>query len=157
MSRACARTIGLRIRISRHDGASARCSASNHPDQPNAPCPFTPPSKTLSTSSAISHPATRTASSEKKLSGRGELRQPHELELGRPDFPRPIRVRVTEPLRLLRFPAAASPSRWSSISAFKTRSAKAFFSSSNSPLGTFACHITRWRYGIPSLRRPLKK
>jgi hypothetical protein len=69
--------------ISRRDGASARCSASNHPDQPTAFCPLTPPSKTLSTSSAISHPAARTASFEKKLSGRGELRQPHELELGR--------------------------------------------------------------------------
>ena len=30
-----------------------RCSVSNRPDQPNASCPFTPPSKTLSTSSAI--------------------------------------------------------------------------------------------------------
>jgi hypothetical protein len=87
MSRACARTIELRIRISRRDGASARCSASNRPDQPNASRPFTPPSKTLSTSGAISQPAARTASSEKKLSGRGERRQPHELELGRPDFP----------------------------------------------------------------------
>ncbi len=36
MSGACARTIGLRIRISRRDGASAKCSASNHPDQPSA-------------------------------------------------------------------------------------------------------------------------
>jgi transposase-like protein len=44
--RACARTIGLRIRISRHDGASARCSVSNRPDQPSASCPFTPLSKT---------------------------------------------------------------------------------------------------------------
>jgi hypothetical protein len=44
----------------------------------------------------ISHPAARSASSEKKLSGRGELRQPHELELGRADFPRPIQVHVTE-------------------------------------------------------------
>ena len=98
MTRAYARTIGPRIRISRRDGASARCSGSNRPDQPNASCPFTPPSKTLSTSSAISHPATRTASSETKLSGRGELRQPHELELGRPDFPRPIQVHGTERL-----------------------------------------------------------
>src|SRR5689334_16968765 len=57
---------------------------------------FTPPSKTLSTSSAISHPAAHSASSEKKLSGRGERRQPHELELGRADFPRPIQVHVTE-------------------------------------------------------------
>jgi hypothetical protein len=55
-----------------------------------------------STSSAISHPAARSASSEKKLSGRGELRQPHELELGRADFPRPIQVHVTEPTRELR-------------------------------------------------------
>src|SRR5579864_3812467 len=102
MSRACARTIGLRIRTSRHDGASARCSVSNRPDQPNASCPFTPPSKTLSTSSAISHPTARSASSEKKLSGRGELRQPHELELGRADFPRPIQVHVTEPSLPLR-------------------------------------------------------
>jgi Polysaccharide biosynthesis/export protein len=29
----CARTIGLKIRISRHDGTSARCGASNRPDQ----------------------------------------------------------------------------------------------------------------------------
>ena len=34
-TRAYARTIGPRIRISRHDGASARCSVSNRPDQPN--------------------------------------------------------------------------------------------------------------------------
>jgi putative transposase len=33
---------------------SARCSASNHPDQPSASCPSTPLSKTPSTSSAIS-------------------------------------------------------------------------------------------------------
>ena len=36
-------------------------------------------------------------------------------------------------LRLLRFPAAAFAARWSSISAFRTRSAKAFFDSSSSP------------------------
>ena len=52
-SRACAQTIGLRVRISRHDGVSVRCSVSNRPDQLNASCPFTPPSETLSTSSAI--------------------------------------------------------------------------------------------------------
>ena len=51
---ACARTIELRIRISRHEGANARCSGSNRPDQPSASCPFTPLSKTPSTSSAIS-------------------------------------------------------------------------------------------------------
>src|SRR6185312_824978 len=96
-ARAYARTIGLRIRTSRHDGASARCSVANRPDQRNGSYPFTPPSKTLSTFNAITHPAARSVSSEKKLSGRGELRQPHELELGRADFPRPIQVHVTEP------------------------------------------------------------
>jgi putative transposase len=52
----------VRIRINRHDGASVRCSGSNRPDQPNGSCPFTPPSKTRSTSSVISHPAARFAS-----------------------------------------------------------------------------------------------
>ena len=66
------KTIGLRIRINRHDGASVRCSGSNHPDQPNGSCPFTPPSKTRSTSNAISYLAARSASSETKHSGRGE-------------------------------------------------------------------------------------
>ena len=58
-TRACARTIGLRIRISRHDGASGRCSGSNRPDQLNASCRFTPPFTIRSTSSAISLPAAR--------------------------------------------------------------------------------------------------
>ena len=53
-------------------GAKARCSGSNRPDQPSASCLFTPLSTTHSTSSAISHPATRSASSETKRSGRGE-------------------------------------------------------------------------------------
>jgi IS1 family transposase len=51
-------------------------------------CPFTPSSKTLSPSSAISHPAARSASSEKTLSGRGELRPQPEPELGLPIFAR---------------------------------------------------------------------
>ena len=72
MSRGCARTIGPRIRINRHDGASAKCSGSNRPDQPSASCPFTPPFTTRSTSSVISHPAARFASYETKRSGRGE-------------------------------------------------------------------------------------
>jgi hypothetical protein len=72
MSRGCARTIGLRIRINRHGGASARCSVSNRRDQPSASCPFMPPFTTRSTSSAISHPAARSASCETKRSGRGE-------------------------------------------------------------------------------------
>ena len=43
-SRACARTIAPRIRINQHGGGSARCSASNRRDQPNAFYPFRPPS-----------------------------------------------------------------------------------------------------------------
>jgi hypothetical protein len=109
-TRAYARTIRLRIHISLFADASARCNVSSRPDQLNASFPFTPPSKTLSTSSAISHPAARSGSSVKKLSGRGEPRQPHELELGRADFPRPIQVHVTEPwlalLASLKVPAA---------------------------------------------------
>ena len=81
MSRACGRTIGPRIRISRRDDANARCSGSNRPDQPNGSCPFMPPSTTRSTSSAISRPATRSASSETKRSGRGEPRRQHKAEL----------------------------------------------------------------------------
>src|ERR1700761_4754616 len=42
----------------------------NRPDQPNGSCPFTPPFTTRSTSSAISLPAARFASSETKHSGR---------------------------------------------------------------------------------------
>ena len=61
-SRACARTIGLRIRINRHDGGNGKCNGSNRPDQPSASCPFTPPSTTRSTSSVISLPAVRFAS-----------------------------------------------------------------------------------------------
>ena len=72
MSRGCARTIGPRIRINRPDGASARYSGSNRPDQPNNSCPFTQPATTLSTSSVISLPAARFASYETKLSRRGE-------------------------------------------------------------------------------------
>jgi hypothetical protein len=58
--------------LNRHDGASARCSGSNRPDQSSASCPFTPPSKTRSTTNAISYLAARSASSETKHSGRGE-------------------------------------------------------------------------------------
>jgi hypothetical protein len=72
MNRACARTIGPRILTSRYDDASARCSASNRPDQHNGSYPFTPSSKTLSMSSAISHPVALSAPSERKPSGRGE-------------------------------------------------------------------------------------
>jgi hypothetical protein len=58
---------------------------------------FTPPSKTLSTSSAISHPAARSASSEAKRSGHVEPPPWPESELGFPVFARPNSVRVTAP------------------------------------------------------------
>ena len=72
-----------------HDGAGARCSVSNRPDQPNDFRLFTPPSKTRLTSSAISHPAARSASSETKRSGRGELVPQPEPEGRLPIFTRP--------------------------------------------------------------------
>jgi hypothetical protein len=80
--RPCARTIGLGIRISRHDGASAKYRVSDRSDQPDVYCPFTPPFKTPSTSSAIFHPAARSATSEKKISGRGEPPPRSEPEPG---------------------------------------------------------------------------
>jgi len=89
----------VRAGISRHDGASARCSVSNRLDQPSASCPFTPPSTTPSTSSVISHPAARCASSAKTLSKRGELLPQPEPELGLPSSPGPNLVRVTTPGR----------------------------------------------------------
>jgi hypothetical protein len=97
MTRACAQTTGPRIRINRHDGASARCSVSNRPDQRSVFCPFTPPCTTHSTSSAISSLAARFASSETKRSGRGEPPPQPEHELSFPIFVRPNSVRVTGP------------------------------------------------------------
>jgi hypothetical protein len=99
-SGACARTIGPRIRTNRLDDASARCSVSKRPDQPNDSCLFRPPSITRSTSNAISHPAARSASSETKRSGRGEPPPPPEPQLRLPIFTRPNLVRVTAPRRL---------------------------------------------------------
>src|SRR5271165_4158722 len=101
MSRACGTTIGPRIRISRRDDANARCSGSNRLDQPNGSCPFMAPSIARSTSSAISRPATRSASSETTRSGRGEPRRQHEPELRLPDFESQIQVPVTTPSSLL--------------------------------------------------------
>ena len=69
-----------RIRINRHDAASARCSGSNRPDQLSDSYLFTPRSTTHSTSSAISPPATRFAFSETKRSGRGEPRPRPEVQ-----------------------------------------------------------------------------
>jgi DDE domain len=77
-SRACARTIAPRIRINQHGGGSARCSASNRRDQPSAFYPFTPPSKTLSTSNAISPLAVASASFATRRSRHGELRRLHD-------------------------------------------------------------------------------
>src|SRR5580692_2020855 len=96
----CARTIGPRIRISLCDGASARCSASNRQDQPSASSLLTPPSTTLLMSSAISHPAPRSAPSEAKRSRHGGLRPPPEPELKLPGFTPLLRVPVTAPPRL---------------------------------------------------------
>ena len=96
-SKGCGGTIGPRIRINRLDDASGRCSVSSRPDQPSASCPFTPLSKTRSTSSAISPPAARSASSETKRSGRGEPPPRPEPELRLPIFTRPNLVRVTTP------------------------------------------------------------
>jgi Acyl-CoA dehydrogenase, N-terminal domain len=64
------------------------------PGSASASCPFTPPSTTPSTSSAISHPAARSALCEWKLSGRGEPPLRPESELGFPIFARPNSVRV---------------------------------------------------------------
>ncbi len=85
-------TIGLRIRTSQHDDASVRCSVSSRWDQPSASCPFTLSSTTHSTSSAISHLAAHSASSETKLSGRGEPPPRPESELAFPIFTRPNTV-----------------------------------------------------------------
>ena len=81
MSAGDGRTIELRIRISRRDGGSARCSGSNRPDQPKSFFPHMPPSTTPLTFNAISRPATRSASSETTRSGRGEPPRQHEPEL----------------------------------------------------------------------------
>jgi transposase-like protein len=59
---------------------------------------FTPPSTTLSTSSAISRPAAPTAPSETKRSGHGEPRPPHERELGHVRLTPQIHVHVTRPV-----------------------------------------------------------
>src|SRR5277367_4494702 len=110
MCRGCARTIVRRIRISLCDGASARCNASNRPDQPSASSPLTPPSTTLSISSAISHPAPRSESSETKRSRRGGLRPQPESQLKLATFTPPIRVPVTAPPNLFTTAAPLAPS-----------------------------------------------
>jgi hypothetical protein len=95
----CARAIVRRIRISPYDGASARCSAPNRQDRPSASPPLTPPSTTLSMSSATSPPAPRSESSETKRSTRGGLRPQPESQLKLPRLTPPIRVPVTAPSR----------------------------------------------------------
>jgi transposase-like protein len=59
------------------------------PRSAHASCPFTPPSKTLSTSSAISHLAARSASCETTPFGRGEPLPRHELN-------RPAKIRAAK-------------------------------------------------------------
>ena len=65
-----------------HGGGSAKCSASNRRDQHNAFYPFTPPSKTLSTSNAISPLAAASASFATRRSRHGELRRLHDPSWG---------------------------------------------------------------------------
>ena len=74
----------------------------NRQDQPSASSPLTPPSTTLSMSSAISHPARRSESSETKRSTRGGLRPQPESQLKLPRFTPPIRVPVTAPSAQIR-------------------------------------------------------
>jgi hypothetical protein len=124
MSRACVQTTGRRIRISRHDGASARCSVSNRPDPPSVSCPFTPPSTTHSTSSAISPPATRFASSETKRSGRGEPPPPPEVSAFSKRRAAPIQVGLTTRQRAFQTPHRADPSWCDSARAAATRKAR---------------------------------
>ena len=101
MGRAFARTIGPRIRVNPHDNASVKCSGSNSPDQPNGTFPFTPPSKTRSTSSVIALPAARSASQEMKRSRRGEPLPRSEVRVLSKPRAAPIQVRVTTPSPLL--------------------------------------------------------
>jgi len=69
-----------RIHIFRFVDASGRCSGSNRQDRRNGSCPFTPPSKTPSTSNAILFPAARSASSEAKPSRIGGQRRRLEFK-----------------------------------------------------------------------------
>jgi DDE domain len=85
--RVCAKIIGLRIHIFRFVDVSGRCNGSNRPDQRNGSCPFTPPSRTPSTSNAILFPATRSAPSEAKPSGIGGQRPRLESKPSSSDFP----------------------------------------------------------------------
>ena len=83
-------------------------SLPNRQDQPSASCPFMPPSKTLSTSSAISHPAARSVSSERKPSGRGDRLLLPETEPQLQEFrPAKKQVPATKPCEAL----LASPFR----------------------------------------------
>jgi hypothetical protein len=89
MSKACARTIGRRIRTCRFVDASGRCNGSNRPDQRNGPCPFTPWSKIPSTSNAISFPAIHSALSDAKRFRIGGRRARPEHEPSLPTLVRP--------------------------------------------------------------------
>jgi transposase-like protein len=87
-----------RIRICRFVDASARCSVSNRRDQRSAFCLSTEPSTTTSTFSATSYPEARSASFERRRSGRGKPPPRPESELGLQIFARPNSVRVTRPI-----------------------------------------------------------
>jgi len=79
--------------------------------QPSASCPFTPLSSTPSTSSAISHPATRSVSSETKRSGRGEPPPQPEPELGIPNL-RAVKFGSRDSAGLAAFPLSGLHGRW---------------------------------------------
>jgi transposase-like protein len=79
MSAAGGGTIGLRIRISRPDGGSARCSASRARAPRRDSSQPTPPCTTLSTSNAISRQLNHTACSAPRRGPRGaRSSRPHE-------------------------------------------------------------------------------
>ena len=63
MSKACERTIGQKIHISRCDDESERCSGSNRPRPRSGSSPSMRPSTTSSTSNAIWSPAEHSANS----------------------------------------------------------------------------------------------
>jgi hypothetical protein len=74
MSRACARTTGPRIRISRSDRESDRCRASSRPERLSVLSACTQPSTTLSTSNVTFSHAARFACSGRRQRKRGRTR-----------------------------------------------------------------------------------
>ena len=82
---------------STNTAAGAQDAAPQTARKPSASSPLTLPSITLLMSSAILHPAPRSAPSEAKRSRRGGLRPPPEPEQKLPAFTPLLRVPVTAP------------------------------------------------------------